>query len=86
MCVPVLGLTFSIAVVPLYSNLFFPFAVAALSKLETLGSEMSRVATMELVDFWDFLEMLIVQVFQRFKKKISLKVHVCMCPNVCTSR
>lgn len=65
---------------------FLSFAVAALSKLETLGSEMSRVATMELVDFWDFLEMLNVQVFQKFQKKVSLKVHLCICPSVCTSR
>ena len=53
---------------------FLPHAVAALSQLETLTSDMARVATMELVDFWQFMEILIAQVFKKFNKQFSQKV------------
>ena len=53
-------------------------AVATFSQLE-LASEMARVATMEVVDFWHFVEILIVQVFQKFNKQFSQKVCVCTC-------
>lgn len=55
---------------------FLPHAVAALSQLETLTGEMARVATMELVDFWQFMEILTAQVFKKFNKQFSQKVCV----------